>query len=353
MRSTEATRILLLSPTFGAYGGMEAFVLGLAEAFVQDPRFEVRVRFKRTSAFELQPSLSRVCQSLPVEFVGRGSLALWRAIRWADLVHAQNAPPDVVGIAALCRRPLVLTIHNVLPVRPSVRKLAWRLASHFADARWYNSEYCWNNWEEGHRRQGSGRVPTAWRLSSVWIEPSERRGFVFLGRVTDGKGADILVDAYRTATLDRTAWPLTIAGEGPMRAALEDRDRSDHMEGLTFVGFVEGTAKARLIAGAKWVVVPSHCREAFGLAAIEARSAGVPCIVSADGGLPEAGGRDALVCQPEDAASLTEVLRRASVMSEAEYAMRSRQTKDDLARELVPLSFYTEAYLRLCSKEAA
>jgi glycosyltransferase involved in cell wall biosynthesis len=36
-------------------------------------------------------------------------------------------------------------------------------------------------------------------------------------------------------------------------------------------------------------------REDFGLTAVEARNLGVPCIITRDGGLPEAGGKQALI----------------------------------------------------------
>ena len=75
---------------------------------------------------------------------------------------------------------------------------------------------------------------------------------------------------------------------------------------------------------ARWVVVPPNTREDFGLTAIEARHLGVPCIITRDGGLPEAGGRQALICEPGDVAGLAKLLEQAAQMSEAEYAERAR-----------------------------
>src|SRR5687767_9130626 len=106
-------RVLLVSPTFGAYGGMEAFVLAVAETLRRDIRFAVRVCFKRAHGFQLQPELTDACGDLRVEFCGRASGALLSAIAWADVVHAQNASPDVAAIAAILRRPLAVSVHNV------------------------------------------------------------------------------------------------------------------------------------------------------------------------------------------------------------------------------------------------
>jgi glycosyltransferase involved in cell wall biosynthesis len=344
-------RVLLVSPTFGAYGGMEAFVLAVADTLAQDSRFDVRVLFKRTTQFGRQPDFEQQCRPFPVEFCGRASHTLWSAIAWADIVHGQNASPDVAAMAFVLRRPIVLTVHNTLPDRPALRRLAWWLAARTAAARWYNSSFVRSTWE-GHRARGeSVVVPTTSRLPAGHVDPLSRRGFAFLGRLVAGKGADILIDAYRASGLDPDVWPLTIMGEGPLRARLEDECARRGIRGVTFAGFVAGAAKAHALARAKWLVAPSHWREPFGLVAIEARSVGVPCIIAADGGLPEAGGRDALVCVPGDVGSLARRLVDAANMPDVEYLARARRTRDDLDRELVPTSFYGDAYLRLV-KEA-
>ena len=334
-------RVLLVAPSFGAYGGMEAFVLAVAESLRSDRRFAVRICFKRTSGFVLNPSLVRACAPFTVEFVRKASAALWSAIAWADLVHAQNASPDTIAIAVLLRRALVV------PTGRGIRSLTWRVASRAAAARWYNSEYCWANWEQGRRRNGSAKVPTVARLSNVWVDPSSPRGFLFLGRLTEGKGVEVLVDAYRRAALNPDVWPLTIAGDGPLRTPLAKRLAEDGSRGIHLAGFVEGDDKDRALAGAKWLVAPSHCREAFGLVVIEARSVGVPCIVSTDGGLPEAAGRDALLCEPAHVESLAGELCHAANMTDSEYCERSKRARADLERDLLPPTFYADSYLQV------
>jgi glycosyltransferase involved in cell wall biosynthesis len=132
-----------------------------------------------------------------------------------------------------------------------------------------------------------------------------------------------------------------------MRGTLEAQAARAGLHGVRFTGFVDETTKAQLIASAKWLVAPSHAHEGLGLVVLEARHAGVPCIITRHGGLPEAGGRDAILCEPRDVAGLANALETAATMPDGEYQRRSARTREDLAGELVPLTFYPEAYLRL------
>jgi glycosyltransferase involved in cell wall biosynthesis len=350
MRNGDRVRVLLLSPCFGAYGGVEAFVFAVADAVRRDPRFEVRTCFKRTANFSLQPELEAYCGQAHVEFCDRASRELWSAIAWADVVHAQNASPDVALMAAIQRKPLALTIHDFLPPAPRMRRWSWQASARAASARWYNSRSVWNTWEPNAPRASSSRVPTVSRFELTSAAPATKKGFLFVGRLVDSKGADVLLDAYQRAGLDRAAWPLTIVGDGPMRARLEQRAKDAGLPDVRFTGFVDDETKARLLASAKWLVAPSHAHEGLGLVVLEARHAGVPCIVTRHGGLPEAGGRDAIMCEPRDADCLAMALRAAASISEPDYERRSSRSRQDLANELVPLSFYSDAYLRLCGR---
>jgi glycosyltransferase involved in cell wall biosynthesis len=250
-------------------------------------------------------------------------------------------------MAAIQRKPLALTIHDFLPPAPRMRRWSWQASARAASARWYNSRSVWTTWEPKAPRASSSRVPTVSRFELNSAAPASKKGFLFVGRLVDSKGADVLVDAYQRAGLDRAVWPLTIVGDGPMRMQLEQRAKDAGLQDVRFTGFVDDETKSQLLASAKWLVAPSHAHEGLGLVVLEARHAGVPCIITRHGGLPEAGGRDAIVCAPRDADALAEALQTAAAMPEGEYQRRSTRTRADLPGELVPLSFYPEAYLRL------
>jgi glycosyltransferase involved in cell wall biosynthesis len=337
------TKLLLVSPCQGAYGGIEAFVLAIAEAVRREPDFDVRVCFKKVKGFALHPGLATMLRHEAVMFVDRAGSELANAIKWADIVHLQNASPDVVVLAKFFGKRVVLTIHNYMQRGLSLHRLLWRLSARWADARWYNSNFVWNTWES-RKRCGSRKVPTTSKLPEGWTPPSERSGFVFIGRWIANKGIETLVDAYAQANLDNNVWPLLLMGDGPLRPAIQTKIDNQHVDGIQIEGFVDEATKAQRMQKARWVVVPPNTNEDFGLTALEGRNLGVPCIITRDGGLPEAGGRQALVCEPGDVRGLANLLERAAQMSETEYAERAGRTREELATELEPLNFYARAY---------
>lgn len=347
-------RLLLVSPCQGTYGGIEAFVLAVAAAVRREPDFEVRVLFKKTRDFAKDATLEKMLATTPaVEFCERGTdRELRAAIRWADIVHLQNASPDVVLWAKLFGKRLVLTIHNYMRRDGSAHRLLWRWSARFADARWYNSEFVWKTWEGEHRRRRSRKVATTSDLPEGWTPPEQRRGFVFIGRWIANKGIETLAEAYALANLDRKKWPLVLMGDGPLRAPIEHAIRGRNLEGVRVLGFVDEATKANEMKNARWVAVPPNTREDFGLTAIEARHLGVPCIITQDGGLPEAGGRQALICQPADPRALAGLLEQAAAMNETEYAERAERTRAELATELEPMEFYARAYRRILEGKA-
>ena len=344
--------ILIISPCQGAYGGIEAFVLAVLDGVRREPDFDVHLRFKRVKGFSLQPSLKTMLTGeKAVDFVDRADRELVQEIRWADLVHLQNASPDVIAIAKFFRKPLALTIHNYMPEGLTAHRLLWRIGARLATARWYNSRFVWETWEGDRKRPGSRKVATTSRLPEGWTPPEERRGFAFIGRWIANKGVDTLLDAYALAALDPENWPLVLMGEGPLRSLIQYAAQKRGIAGVEVLGFVDEATKTARMQNARWMVVPPNTREDFGLTAVEARNLGIPCIITRDGGLPEAGGAQALICEPADPEALATLLRQAAEMSESEYAERARRTKEELATELEPIEFYPRAYRQILRGE--
>lgn len=345
------TKLVIVSPCQGAYGGIEAFVLAVAAAVRREPDFEVRICLKRVQGFALQPGLKAMLQGENVIYTDRGAdRDLLDAIKWADVVHLQNAPPDVTLLAKLYRKPLVMTIHNYMAQSLTPHRVLWRIAASFATERWYNSQFVWNTWEPERKRPGSRKVPTVSKLPEGWTPPEQRRGFAFIGRWIANKGVDTLIDAYAQANIDREQWPLVLMGDGPLRSLIEYAIAKREIRGVRVLGFIDEATKTEEMKNARWMVVPPNTKEDFGLTAVEARHLGVPCIITRDGGLPEAGGRQALICDPNDPVALAKLLEHAATMSESEYLDRALRTRDELATELEPMEFYPREFRRIAGK---
>jgi glycosyltransferase involved in cell wall biosynthesis len=342
-------RILLAAPTFGVYGGIEVFVMTLADWLCKNTPHEIRVCFKVVKGCEMAPALQSECVRLGLEyhFVRRGSAGLLASIRWADLVHSNTCSPDIALLTKLTGRPLVLTVHNWFRGQRGMRNRIWYVCNRIADWRTYNSAFVLRSWEPDGTRSASDLIPTVSILPHSEVTPPQRRGFFFIARLIENKGVDVLVKAYERARIDKARWPLTIAGEGPLGQWARSYIAEHAVTGIDIIGFLSEEEKARRMAAAMWLVAPPNTKEDMGLTPIEARSVGVPAIVTRDGGLPESGGPAALLCAPGDVAELTSALERAAAMSEGEYRERASLAKESLRTYLRPISDYVAIYDRV------
>lgn len=344
-------RVAIISPSFGGYGGLEAFVLAITTGLPPTPEMEVRLFFKETKGFALAPALRSAIAPLGdrVRFVARAGHELGRAVAWADVVHAQNPSPDVVFLAKLFRRPMLINVINHRQPGRSLHHWLWRWALRQAVRRFYISDFVRRTWE-GHAAWPQSQVvfPIC-DLADGALPIDQRRGFVFAARWIPNKGIETLVDAYAAARLDPLVWPLTLIGDGPLRPEIERRIAERKMIGVRIPGFVSAAEKAALIRHARWMVVPPNTNEDFGLTAIEARHLGVPCVITRDGGVPEAAGDEAIACAPANVAELAEALRMAANMSSSEYERRATRTRMSLLPRLAGPDFYAQTYRELAS----
>jgi glycosyltransferase involved in cell wall biosynthesis len=112
-------------------------------------------------------------------------------------------------------------------------------------------------------------------------------------------------------------------------------------------GFVSESQRHQYTREAKWMVTTPHTKEDLGLTPLEARSVGVPCIASTDGGVKETAGPHALFCKPGDINSLVGCMKKAIQMEENHYQELSKLAKVDLEQYVRPLDEYAKEYLSL------
>jgi glycosyltransferase involved in cell wall biosynthesis len=345
-------KVLIVSPTFGGYGGIEAFVLALATYSLKYSSTLVTVCFKKAKGYCLSPLLGANIKNEKFDtiYASKASLTLLLAIARSDIVHCQNPCIDVAVIAKLLGKPLVLTIHNYRNDRFSLWEFSRTIAFLLADRRWYNSSFVWSTWEKKRKYLTSERLPVVSRLPSGCIPIEHRKGFVFVSRWIANKGLDVLIKAYAFAKINRYQWPLVLIGDGPIRDSIVHMIDDLGIDGVHIVGSVPDHVRDFHIKQSRWMVTPPHTNEDMGLTPIEARNVSIPCIITRDGGLPEAAGSFSIICEPADVGSLQNALEMAASMSDSEYAYYSVNTKRELDETIPPLSVYFDRYTDILSK---
>jgi alpha-maltose-1-phosphate synthase len=183
---------------------------------------------------------------------------------------------------------------------------------------------------------------------------AQRRGVLFVGRLTPHKGVDRLIEA-----LPETAG-LRVVGSAGHDRDLPDRDYPNLLRRLAaqrrveFLGVVPDPELPALYRSAQVLALPSVQRtcygrdvllsELLGLAAIEAMASGTPVVASRLGGLPEVveDGVTGFLVEPGNVAELRE--RLAQVLGDRRLAARLGRN----ARERFLWRFTWEACAERC-----
>ncbi|KZX21124.1 glycosyltransferase [Rathayibacter tanaceti] len=133
-------------------------------------------------------------------------------------------------------------------------------------------------------------IPT---VADAPSQDASREGVVFVGRLSDKKGVADLLDAMAALPLPLRDVPLTIVGDGHLRAALGEQAARLGLTRATFVGSRPPAEVAEILRTAAVFCAPSLTAsngdaEGFGMVFLEAALAGAPVVSYAHGGVPEA-----------------------------------------------------------------
>ena len=108
--------------------------------------------------------------------------------------------------------------------------------------------------------------------------------FVFVGRISQDKNLELLMDAYDTLVQDYPECNLVFAGEGPFMDELLARKGENRR--IIFTGKLTQEELPDLYSTCDALVFPSFT-DTFGMAVLEAQTCGLPAIVSDRGGPQE------------------------------------------------------------------
>ncbi len=155
--------------------------------------------------------------------------------------------------------------------------------------------------------------PDFWRK---WGSDGTGVRLLYVGRVSKEKDLDVLVQAFRTLREENVPVQLSIVGHGPYSESL-----ADQLPEACFTGYLTGEELARAYASADIFVFPSTT-DTFGNVIIEAQAAGLPVIVSDEGGPAELvrEGVNGLITKARDPEDFARALR--SLVADPELRTR-------------------------------
>jgi len=275
----------------------------------------VRVRFARTATPLGHGRAGLLASSVRYE------LALHRFLsshaEQFDVVHAHFGFPDAVAVSRVARRfslPYVITLHGddafrLLPRQDSLGRLIRDAVAGSAvtmcvsDAMFSAVSAVMP--DARFRVLKNGYDSTLFTLS----EKPRDGGLLFVGLLVPVKNIDVILRAY-AAKREAIGLPLTIAGDGPLRADLERlAGELGVSDSVRFLGQQNRAQVAGLMASAKALLLPS-ASEGWGLVVAESLASGTPVVASRVGGVPEIVGSDdaGILVPPGDAQALAAAL---------------------------------------------
>ncbi len=188
-----------------------------------------------------------------------------------------------------------------------------------------------------------------------------RRGLVFVGRLVEKKGVDVLLEAFAQARQSDPSLQLRIVGQGPYLQALQQLATSLGIGAdVEFVGAVPNAQVPELLSRHAIAVVPSVVaeggdQEGLGLVAVEAMGCGCAVLASDLPALRDVvqQGQNGLLFPPGDSAALAVLIGRLASNEEerCELAQRGRESALQRFDWAIAAERYRTLYAELLSPE--
>ncbi len=277
------------------------------------------------------------------------------ARRWnPDVVYASAAEggliprtlPDGVGLMATMHHPdppPLPALHwtsRPLHALGDLRRLqnAWLHASLLRGAHHVTVPSDWSRralLERGYLEPDRPVAVVPNGVADEWFEavappPDPAADLLFVGRLDEQKGVDVLLRALASKTMAGVS--VRLVGTGPRERAYhrmaEDLGIADRVD---FSGHRSHRRIRELVTRSRVFVLPSR-RESYGMAILEAMAAGLPVVSTRAGGITEFArdGVNALLVRPDDPDDLASALRR--LLDDDQLAGRLAAAGRDVAR---------------------
>ncbi|MGB2958035.1 MAG: glycosyltransferase family 4 protein [Bacteroidota bacterium] len=343
---TDPLKVLMVTRDLDA-GGVEEVILTYAKA-MRPPRFQLSIVCNRPGKVYGEISRLPFVQSYCVATTSRvkrflGILKVARTVR-PDIVHNHTSWYGLfAGTIVGAKR--VETIHNTYHWLTHLQKFQYGLYCLLADRIIAVSEVVkqYTLGELPFFRPGKFRVvyngvqpeafqPSRQREESLHTDrPAGSVAAVgFIGRLTEQKGVDYLLDAAALLQSRRIDHRLVIVGDGELRDQLETKARSLGLGRVTFTGYQRNIAE--ILGGFDVFVLPSLW-EGFPVSLVEAMASGLPVVATRVGGTGEAvlDGITGYLVTPRDAEDLADKI--ATLVTDPDTRNRMRLAAQRRVRE--------------------
>ena len=134
----------------------------------------------------------------------------------------------------------------------------------------------------GTNKPGGNRDRQATAFLELYPQLQGRRFLLFLSRIHEKKGCDLLIQAFATIAEAEPELDLVIAGpdQAGLASKLKEQDRLLGVaDRILWPGMLSGDAKAGAFLAADAFILPSH-QENFGIVVAEALAFGTPVLIS-------------------------------------------------------------------------
>ena len=302
--------ILVSSHAFApSLGGIETVSALLAEEFVK-ANHSVVIVTQSAGESDQTPFGAPIVR-------GASPWKLVRLVKWCDVFWHNNLSIRTMWPGLVLGKPLVVTHSGSYCRRPAGLDAVLRLKHAVVNR---VTSVAISQYVASFFKTHSIVIPNPYDSHVFQAGPpqSERkREFVFLGRLVEEKGLDILLEALSRLRQRDLRPQLTVVGSGPELAKWRDLTNQLGLEAqVQFRGPQTGAELAAILNQHQTLVVPSRYDEPFGVVALEGIACGCAVIASSGGGLPEAVGPCGITFRNGDITALEQALERLSTRPE-------------------------------------
>lgn len=323
------------------FGGAEQVTVHLANRLSEHHRITLcLVKGRGELIGRLADDIDRVCLDLGegIHFGLPARLAALIRERAIDLVHVHNWAlffETWLGVRRAGRCRMLLTVHGPYTAYgPGAAQRAKRWLRHFVermasrDAR-VGRIVTVSDAIQQYIRSDIGiparKLQTIHNgIAGIGYHPLQYQGTVRLitvGRLAAVKNHALMLDALADCARRDRRLPLTVVGDGPLRAELEERVRELGLDGqVEFLGFRNDIAE---LLAAHDLFLLSSDYEGISIALLEAMRLGLPAVATRVGGIPETivDGETGVLAPPRDARAYADALLRLAGSAELRWRM--------------------------------